>query len=434
MSVISNNTGNEGNNDPIITPEFSELFDLLETSKQNIFLTGKAGTGKSTFLQYFRQHSKKKMAVLAPTGVAALNVQGQTIHSFFRLKPSFIDIANFKPIRQRIFKEVELLVIDEISMVRADIFDAMDLSLRTAHKNDQPFGGVQVCVIGDLFQLPPVVSREEQAFYGQFYQSSFFFHSHVYEKANFKIVEFHTIHRQSDDEFIRILNNIRNGTCNHTELAAINSRVIARVTAAPGTLILTTTNALAENINATKLDKLPGEVQVYNGLFSGEFDANKSRLPAAEKLILKVGAQVMLTKNDNDMRWVNGTLATVEKLSPEIITIKIGDISYQLGREKWQSISFEFDQATGMIVEKILGTYTQFPLVLAWAITIHKSQGKTLERVIIDLGNGAFAAGQLYVALSRCKTLNGIALKRPIKLADIHCDEQLLAFMRAELE
>ena len=415
---------------PKITPEFQKAFDLLENTRQNVFLTGKAGTGKSTFLHYFRERTKKKIAVVAPTGVAALNVGAQTIHSFFRLKPAFVDVMALKPNRSKVLKELELLIIDEISMVRADIFDGIDHSLRLARKNDKPFGGVQLCVIGDLFQLPPVVSREEKTFYGQYYPSPFFFCTKAFAEAKFKTIQFSTIHRQNDGAFIQILNAIRAGTCDVIELESLNSRLSPKATPAAGTLVLTTTNALAEDINNTKLAKLAGTVRSYTGILSGDFGMKGGRLPAPEELALKVGAQVMFVKNDSEGRWVNGTIGIVQKLGTDSITVGIGDITYEVNPEKWKTIGYEFSEEHGKIVEKTLGAYNQFPLTLAWAITIHKSQGKTLERVIIDLGSGAFAAGQLYVALSRCKSLAGIALKQPITHADIRCDAEVVEFMR----
>lgn len=415
---------------PKITREFAEAFELLEHTRQNVFLTGKAGTGKSTFLQYFRDNTEKEIAVVAPTGVAALNVQGQTIHSFFQFKPAFVNVREFKPSRRRIFKELELLIIDEISMVRADVFDGIDHTLRFARKNNTPFGGVQICVIGDLLQLPPVVSTEERAFYEQYYRSPFFFRTNAYESAAFKPVQFNTIHRQNDAAFIQILNAIRAGTCDAIELEALNSRVIEKATPAPGTLVLTSTNALAEDINTEKLARLPGNPRRYEGKISGEFGMKGGRLPAPEELILKPGAQVMFVKNDSEGRWVNGTIGMVEKLASDSITVRIGDVTHAVEQEKWKSIGYELDKSTDKIVEKELGTYTQFPLMLAWAVTIHKAQGKTLERVIIDLGSGAFAPGQLYVALSRCKSLTGIALKQPVTHADIRCDNEVVTFMR----
>ncbi len=420
----------ESKSAPTITPEFKAAFELLENTRHNVFLTGKAGTGKSTFLKYFRENTAKKMAVVAPTGVAALNVGAQTIHSFFRLKPSFVDVKALKPNRSKVLKELELLIIDEISMVRADIFDGIDHTLKLARKNNMPFGGVQVCVIGDLFQLPPVVSREEKEFFAQYYQTPFFFGTKSYVSANFKTMQFNTIHRQNDGAFIQILNAIRAGTCDATQLEALNSRLNPKASPAPGTLVLTTTNALAENINATKLAGLAGKIRTYKGSSNGDFGMKGGRLPAPEELILKVGAQVMFVKNDSEGRWVNGTIGIVEALGSEAISVKVSDVLHEVETEKWKTIGYEFSEEKGEIAEKTLGTYTQFPLTLAWAITIHKSQGKTLDRVIIDLGSGAFAAGQIYVALSRCKTLTGIALKQPITHTDIRCDGEVVEFMQ----
>jgi ATP-dependent exoDNAse (exonuclease V) alpha subunit len=416
---------------PHVTPEFADTFRLLEDTDQNVFLTGKAGTGKSTFLHYFRNHTEKNIAVVAPTGVAALNVGGQTIHSFFGLKPGFIDIRELNaPRRKGVLRELELLIIDEISMVRADVFEGIDHTLRLARKNNAPFGGVQVCVIGDLFQLPPVVTNEEKEFYNQYYNSPFFFCTHAYKAAQFQTVQFNTIHRQNDAAFIQILNAIRAGSCDSIELRALNSRFNPKVTPAPGTLVLTTTNALGERINTQKLASLPGNAHSYEGKLDGEFGMKGARLPAPEQLTLKPGAQVMFLKNDSEGRWVNGTIGVVEKAGKNVIGVRVHDELHQVECEKWKSVSYELDKATNKIKEKELGTYTQFPLMLAWAITIHKSQGKTLERVIIDLGYGAFAPGQLYVALSRCKSLTGIALKQPVTTADIRCDKDVVEFMR----
>jgi hypothetical protein len=421
----------DSDSETIVTPRFQQALDLLENTHRNVFLTGKAGTGKSTFLRYFRERTEKKIAVAAPTGVAALNIQGQTIHSLFRMKPGFVHLSEIKADRRRLYKELELLIIDEISMVRADVFSGINRFLQLARCNEQPFGGVQLCVIGDLFQLPPIVSSEERAFFAQYHQSPFFFATEAYEKAEFQPIQFDTIYRQNDDAFIRVLNAIRSGNCNHLELELLNGRVNSRVTPAPGTLVLTTTNALAEGINDARLAGLKGKPHVYKGEFKGEFGLKGPRLPVAEQLTLKSGAQVMFVKNDGAGRWVNGTIGIVESLAAERVDVRVGDYVYKVESEKWKTIGYEFSQMQEKIVEKPLGSYTQFPLQLAWAITIHKSQGKTLERVIIDLGNGAFAAGQLYVALSRCKTLSGIALKQPVSSADIRCDAGVVAFMNS---
>lgn len=413
----------------IISNEFKEAFEILEYTKNNLFITGKAGTGKSTFLKYFRENTRKKIAVVAPTGIAALNVNGQTVHSFFRLKPNFIKIEEIKPNRNKVLKNIDLIIIDEISMVRADVFDGIDHSLKLARKNNKPFGGIQICVIGDMFQLSPIVANDEKELFLQHYESSFFFSSKAYQSADFNTVLFNKIHRQNDEEFIQILNAIRSGNCDENDIKTLNTRHSPRATPAPGTLVLTSTNALAENINNSKLSQLVGFTKTYKGKISADFNLRVGRLPAAEDLKLKVGAQVMFVKNDSEMRWVNGTVGIVEKLEDDKIHVRVGSEIYKVEAEKWKNIGYEFDEDKEQIIEKQMGTYTQFPLSLAWAITIHKSQGKTLERVIIDLGNGAFAPGQLYVALSRCKSLSGIALKQPISYRDIKCDEQVVEFI-----
>lgn len=413
----------------IISNEFKEAFEILEHTKNNLFITGKAGTGKSTFLKYFRQNTNKRIAVVAPTGIAALNVNGQTIHSFFRLKPNFIKIDEIRPNRNKLLKNIDLIIIDEISMVRADIFDGIDQSLKLARKNNKPFGGVQICVIGDMFQLPPIVANDESELFAQNYESPFFFSSLAYQNADFYKVLFDKIHRQNDENFIHILNAIRSGNIDETDLQTLNTRHSPRATPAPGTLVLTSTNALAENINNSKLNQLNNFSKTYKGKISADFNLRGNRLPAPEDLHLKVGAQVMFVKNDSEMRWVNGTVGIVEKLEDDKISVRVGSEIFKVEAEKWKNIGYEFDEDKEQIVEKQMGTYTQFPLTLAWAITIHKSQGKTLERVIIDLGNGAFAPGQLYVALSRCKSLSGIALKQPVSYKDIKCDEQVVEFI-----
>ncbi len=413
-----------------LTPEFAYAFDLLEHTDQNVFLTGKAGTGKSTFLQYFRTHTQKSVAVVAPTGVAALNVSGQTIHSFFRLKPSFVNADDIKPIRNPMLKKLDLLIIDEISMVRADVFDGINKSLQLARRSTAPFGGVQVCIIGDLFQLPPVVANHEKEFFAQYYASPFFFATEGYAQADFQTIVFNTIHRQQDEAFIGILNAIRAGDCPPAMLSLLNARVQARAVPAPGTLVLCSTNNLAERINEVRLGALAASARTYSGTLQGNFGLQGERLPAPESLMLKAGAQVMFVRNDPEGGWVNGTIGIVEHLGDDVIRVRVGDVVHDVEQEKWKTISYEFSEEQDRIIEKPLGSYSQFPLTLAWAITIHKSQGKTLERVIIDLGTGAFAAGQLYVALSRCRSLSGIALKQPVTQADIRCNGEVVAFMR----
>lgn len=417
-----------------ISPEFARAFDLLENSKQNVFLTGRAGTGKSTFLQYLREHSKKKIVVVAPTGVAALNVAGQTIHSFFRFPPRFLDVSDPKLIRRqrgsKIYSMMDLLIVDEISMVRADVFQSMDLFLRlNGRDRNQPFGGIQICVVGDMHQLPPVVGRDEESLFHERYETPFFFSAPAYKDAEFETIEFQEIYRQENGEFIELLNRIREGEASEEVITRINQRVIARAKAMPGTLTLTARNLTADRINETELGKLTNEEFSYNASMQGEFGLSGDRLPAPEKLRLKVGAQVMFTRNDKESKcWVNGTLGIVHALTATKIQVKVNDAIHTLTPEKWEMIRYEADE-TGAIIAKAVGTYKQYPLTPAWAVTIHKAQGKTLNRVIIDLDNGgAFAAGQLYVALSRCRSLENIALRKPATARDIRCDERVIEF------
>jgi len=416
-----------------INAEFERAFEMLERSSQNIFLTGRAGTGKSTFLDYFRKHTKKQIAVVAPTGVAALNVGGQTIHSFFKLPPKYIDLQDpsiIQKSRSRLYQKLEVLVIDEISMVRADIFQGIDAFLRlNGPKKGEPFGGVQLCVIGDLYQLPPIVRRDEQAFFNTRHATPFFFSTESFAQANFTRIEFREIFRQADNRFIELLNRIRQGDTGAEVLAAINARVAPLESLPPGALTLTTLNSTADSINEARLAALPGIEYRFQGALEGNFGLSGDRLPAPELLRLKMGAQVMFTRNDHrQKRWVNGTLGTVCGLNSEEISVDIGSRRVRLETEQWDMLRYAFDPAMGKVVEQSVGSYTQFPLMPAWAVTIHKAQGKTLDRVVIDLGNGAFAPGQLYVALSRCRALERIALRKPATAADIRCDTRVLEF------
>lgn len=414
-----------------LTDEMAHTWKLLETTNTNVLLMGKAGTGKSTFLQLFREKTRKNIAVVAPTGVAALNIQGQTIHSLFRFPPRFIHPHSVKSDKRLLFRKLELLIIDEISMVRADVMDGINHFLQKARQNDRPFGGVQVCMIGDVYQLPPVVSRDEQDFFAQYYTSPFFFDTPSYQRANCQVVEFQTVHRQRDTSFIELLQAIRSGTCNMSDMGALNQR-ISQDEPGNGTLILTTTNAIADSINAKKLAQLPEPPVTYKGDLKGDImNAQDARLPAPRELTLKVGAQVMFVKNDTLGRWVNGTLGKIEYLGEDEIVVSTDKGAKSVTPEKWQTIGYEWSESEGRIVDKVLGSYTQIPLILAWAMTIHKSQGKTIDRIVVDLGQGAFAPGQLYVALSRCRALEHITLRRPVKLSDMPCDVDVINFMKA---
>ena len=421
-----------------LTPEFIQALDLLETTHANAFISGKAGTGKSTFLDHFRTHTHKKIAVVAPTGVAALHVKGQTIHSFFNIKPGLIDPGTFKPHKnKKLLGALDLLIIDEISMVRADLFTAIDLTLRHNNKTHLPFGGVQICVIGDLFQLPPVVSRAEEEAYSTLYPSPYFFSSPSFEDADFTVIRFDTVFRQDNRDFVNMLNRLRVGHNGPDILTYLNRRnVPATELGDDGTVVLTTTNAIADQVNESALAALSGQPRTYTGTLTGKFEKDETRLPSPLELVLKVGAQVMFTRNDMPRRrWVNGTIGTVSALAEDHVAV---DVKTPLGRtrthliepERWVNMAYGVDEK-GNITQTEVGSFTQYPLMLSWAVTIHKSQGKTLDKVVLDLGKGAFSPGQLYVALSRCRDIEKLVLRQPIRPRDVKCDPRIMAFVRA---
>ncbi len=413
---------------------FEKALGLLENSAESVFITGRAGTGKSTFLKYLKERSKKKIVVLAPTGVAALNVGGQTIHSFFRFPPGLSVKDAIKEARNRkktgIFWKLDLLIIDEISMVRADLLDCIDAFLKTVLKSQEPFGGKQVLFIGDMCQLPPVVNNAQQPFFRTNYKSEYFFDSIVMKDFKYKPVEFEKVYRQKDAEFIEVLNRIRDKTFTAQDLGELNSRLWQGEND-EGMVHLTTTNSMADNINSKKLAQLPGLQYNYKGHAEGKFRLDS--LPADNILGLKKGAQVMFLVNDNAKRWVNGTIGTVTGLSEQSIRIKIGKLEVNVEPHEWNLYNYRFDEYKKEILQELVGSFAQFPLRLAWAITIHKSQGKTFDNVIIDVGSGAFAHGQLYVALSRCRTLEGIRIKTLIRKEDVLVDERVLKFVGGQL-
>jgi len=422
-------------NDIEFTEEFAYALNLVESGQPIIFITGKAGTGKSTFINLIRLRIKKNVVVLAPTGVAALNAQGQTIHSFFHFPPTAVDLSAIKQVYNRkLYEKMDILVVDEVSMVRADLFDAIEKFLRlNASDSNKPFGGVQVVLIGDMFQLPPVVSRSEEAkLFGKKYLSPYFFSAKSIQVAPLNFIEFSRIFRQSDEYFTYILNKIREAADTTKTIEEINNNCFVTAPIENTSLTLTCTNAVASRINTDKLNELVGQEKIFEGEIKGSFQIQKEKLPSPFILRLKVGSQVMFTKNDSEKRWVNGTVGLVKKISPDIIkvevSIKSNSFTYDVQRVTWESLAYEYDEIEEKIITKIIGEYKQFPLMLAWAVTIHKSQGKTLESVVIDLGKGAFAHGQVYVALSRCPTLEGIRLKKPLKPKDIICDKRIIEF------
>ncbi|MCB1191383.1 MAG: HRDC domain-containing protein [Leptospiraceae bacterium] len=401
-------------------------YEFVQNTDKNIFLTGKAGTGKTTFLHNLKAKSPKRMVVVAPTGVAAINAGGVTIHSFFQMPfGPFIpeaEIANQsikKFNRQKIdlIRSLDLLVIDEISMVRSDLLDGIDSVLRRYKDRNKPFGGVQLLMIGDLHQLAPIVKDEEWEILKEYYKSMFFFDSLALQKADYVSIELKTIYRQSDETFISLLNKVRENNMDSQTLDELNKRYVPGITNShdEGTIILTTHNYQSQSINEGKLNKLSTKKFTFMAQVEGEFAPYM--YPTESSLVLKVGAQVMFIKNDSSKEklYYNGKIGTITKIGEDGIFVKSGEDDFEIvvKQEEWQNSKYELNVETKEIQENVIGTFTQYPLKLAWAITIHKSQGLTFEKAIID-ANSAFAFGQVYVALSRCKTLEGLFLSTPI--------------------
>ncbi|MBF0570233.1 MAG: DUF3857 domain-containing protein [Candidatus Omnitrophica bacterium] len=421
--------------------EFVSAFEALETTGQHMFITGKAGTGKSTLLQYFRQKTAKNVAVLAPTGVAAINIKGQTIHSFFHFKPDVTpESVGDIPVRKRkrkMYQELDALIIDEVSMVRADLMDCVDIFLRLYGRDaNRPFGGVQMIFFGDLFQLPPVVGQGEEDIFKTHYLTPYFFSAKVFESLDFKIMQLNKIYRQKDEHFIRLLNAVRDNSVEGHHWEALNRRFKPehQLLTDDFYIVLTTTNALADKVNNQRLQSLSGYPRTYQGVISGEFE-HKS-LPTPQALELKSGAQVMMLTNDPDKRWVNGSLGKIVAIVTDTEGDDVVMVDLENGnrvdvkKHTWEIYQYYFDEENNSLGSKTIGYFTQYPLKLAWAVTIHKSQGQTFDHVIIDVGWGTFSHGQMYVALSRCTTLEGIVLKQPLAQRHILMDERVLRFMK----
>ncbi|MBI4163025.1 MAG: AAA family ATPase [Candidatus Aenigmarchaeota archaeon] len=418
-----------------LNDQFRKALNLMENTVKNVFITGRAGTGKSTLLEYFKKTTKKKLAVLAPTGVAAVNIGGQTIHSFFKFGP---DITPEKVRKHddsaELYKAIEMIVIDEISMVRADLLDCIDKSLRLNRADKRPFGGVQMAFIGDLYQLPPVVTGAEREIFHTHYKSQYFFDSNVFGNLDMEMIELEKIYRQKDRRFIDILNAIRNNSVKPSQLNELNRKLDPYFE--PKTndfyINLTTTNDMAYIINARALAKLKPKTFSYKGRIKGSFDMR--HLPTDINLKVKIGSQVMLLNNDSAGRWVNGTVGKIadirkkEKEDRIIVETQKGHF-VDVSPYTWKMYNMLFNKETGGIDSEVLGSFTQYPIKLAWAVTIHKGQGKTFEKVIIDIGKGAFAHGQTYVALSRCTTLDGIVLMKPIEKKHILMDWKIVNFL-----
>ncbi|MCD6450661.1 MAG: AAA family ATPase [Thermotogaceae bacterium] len=419
-----------------ITEEFKKALHLMENTKKNILITGRAGTGKSTLLDYFRNNTKKKVVILAPTGVAAVNVKGQTIHSFFGFGPDITVDKVEKIVKEfpNIYTEIDAIIIDEISMVRADLLDAIDkfLKINTSKRRPKkkPFGGKQMIFFGDLYQLPPVATRMEKDVINQLYESPYFFSANVMKETDLEIVELTEVFRQKDIEFIELLDAIRHGENSPEILEKLNERYIPDFEPPEGEfyIYLTSTNKKAREINERKLQELPGELFRIQGRVSGEFDSGS--LPTDINLNIKIGAQVMLLNNDSLGRWINGTIGEVVDIDnyDESIYVELetGEI-VEVKPFEWKLFRYVLNDEKVDTVE--VGTFLQFPLKLAWAITIHKSQGKTFEKVIIDLSGGIFSPGQLYVALSRCTSFEGLVLLQPVKKGHVFMNWKAAKFL-----
>jgi ATP-dependent exoDNAse (exonuclease V) alpha subunit len=422
-----------------INDRFRHALHVMEYTNRCLFITGKAGTGKSTLLSHFCARTNKRPVVLAPTGVAALNVRGQTIHKFFHfyidVTPDKIRRRQVKPRTPKLYKKLKTIIIDEVSMVRADMLDCIDEFLRLYGPDEsQPFGGVQMIFVGDLYQLPPVVSRDSEEIFSEHYETPYFFSARCLREADFTIVELDKIYRQKEQKFVDLLNRIRTDSADDEDIAHLNTRFNPHYQPNPKEFFinLTTTNRKADEINAHHLAALPAKMHSTNAIVSGDF--GKEFFPTAPELQFKLGAQIMLINNDSQGRWVNGSIGVIEAVKRDendraYINVRLTDEHDRVAvyPHTWEVYRYGLDG--GEITANSVGSFTQFPFRLAWAVTIHKAQGKTFDHVMIDIDRGTFAAGQMYVALSRCTSFEGIVLKTRIARQHIRTDARIVEFL-----
>ncbi|WP_027845172.1 ATP-dependent RecD-like DNA helicase [Hyphomonas sp.] len=399
----------------------------------NLFLTGRAGTGKTTMLRKFLAGAGDKAIVLAPTGVAAMNAGGQTIHSFFKFPPRLIEPTDIKRLRStRLVKAIDTMIIDEISMVRADMLDAIDKSLKLNRASKRPFGGVRMILSGDLHQLPPVVSGQEAPILQERYGGSYFFNAPAFREAEFSLLALKHVFRQAEPRFLALLGALRTGRVTPNDEAVLRGLVSSKsaVEASESHVVLTPNNANAFRINQARLDGLTTRSQTFEADVQGQFE--EKAFPTEADLELKEGARVMLIKNDPEGRWVNGTLATVAGFSGSRVIVEIDDHVYEIEQTAWEKYRYELDPETKKVKREVVGTFKQVPLRLAYAVTIHKAQGLTLDKVFIDFDSGMFAHGQAYVAFSRARSLDGLSISRPLRPRDLVLDRDAFAFGKLE--
>ncbi|HAQ33973.1 MAG: AAA family ATPase [Maricaulis sp.] len=400
--------------------------DLLVRGRAHIFLTGRAGTGKTTLIRRFMEQAGEEAAIVAPTGVAAMNAGGQTIHSFFRLPPRLVGPRDVKRLRHaKVIRAIKTLVIDEVSMVRADLMAAIDLSLRLNRGNEEPFGGVRIIAVGDLAQLPPVVQGDVAQYIDEEFGGPFFFNAPPVAEAGFLRLELDTVFRQDDPDFIDILSGVRDADLTQSQANRLNARVTQATgfDASATHVVLTPTNEQAFRINAERLASLPGSEKSYDGAIKGEFDPRL--FPTETPLMLKKGARVMMIRNDPGGRFVNGTLGEVEDMEDGAVRVRVGSEVHRVDPVAWERVKYVYDESEKSIGQEVIGAFKQLPLRLAWAMTVHKSQGLTLDKLYIDMGRGMFAHGQAYVALSRARSLDGLWLSRSLRPSDLVRDPRI---------